>query len=239
MPEARDRLPGRGIQDSPSDFGIRRGYYAVGRSRNGSGVHRSVSENKENIPPESSRSRRRRRRPKKSRLPSWYPRTPLRDITAIVAAMERRRVRLRNEAEMRRRNQEALDSPRTPVRGGSPSAPEPSVSEDTRRAIEAAQEPSVSEETPRPVQATACNSAEILEHSTPAESSPQSIRDAANDAPVAPIMPTNDQSLISVQKKLSEMQELEKAVKNRLKERKKTQKQPNTQYRRNTLMSMR
>ncbi|XP_054779197.1 protein POLYCHOME-like [Prosopis cineraria] len=39
--------------------------------------------------------RRVRIRPSRSVLPSWYPRTPLRDITAVVRAIERRRVRLR------------------------------------------------------------------------------------------------------------------------------------------------
>ncbi|XP_028754870.1 protein POLYCHOME-like [Neltuma alba] len=38
--------------------------------------------------------RRGRVRPSRSVLPSWYPRTPLRDITAVVRAIERRRVRL-------------------------------------------------------------------------------------------------------------------------------------------------
>ncbi|XP_021733998.1 protein POLYCHOME-like [Chenopodium quinoa] len=34
-----------------------------------------------------------------SRLPSWYPRTPLRDITAIVRAIERRRAELNRTTE--------------------------------------------------------------------------------------------------------------------------------------------
>ncbi|KAJ7972269.1 protein POLYCHOME-like [Quillaja saponaria] len=40
-------------------------------------------------------SRRGRGRARNSVLPSWYPRTPLGDITAVVRAIERRRARLR------------------------------------------------------------------------------------------------------------------------------------------------
>ncbi|KAL9336277.1 hypothetical protein Peur_070765 [Populus x canadensis] len=44
---------------------------------------------RENMPPPGS-ARRRRGRGSNSVLPSWYPRTPLRDITAVVRAIERR-----------------------------------------------------------------------------------------------------------------------------------------------------
>ncbi|XP_062219488.1 protein GIGAS CELL1-like [Phragmites australis] len=52
------------------------------------------SSNKENVPPVSAvRATPKRRSP----LPDWYPRTPLRDITSIVKALERRS-RLANAA---------------------------------------------------------------------------------------------------------------------------------------------
>lgn len=47
----------------------------------------------ENIPPPGS-ARRGRGRGSNSVLPAWYPRTPLRDVTAVVRAIERRRERL-------------------------------------------------------------------------------------------------------------------------------------------------
>lgn len=137
MLEARDRLPGRGngaIQlgfgirvpaeprdrfmvgrnrDMTSGFGIYQGFYTMPSNTHVHHLYRPPS-NKENIPPESSSSRRRRTRPRKSPLPSWYPRTPLRDITAIVNALERRRARLRASAELRRRNQENANSSPSP-----------------------------------------------------------------------------------------------------------------------------
>ncbi|KAJ0965109.1 hypothetical protein J5N97_026247 [Dioscorea zingiberensis] len=53
-------------------------------------------DNKENIPPWRSGRRR------KSPLPVWYPRTPLRDITDVVHALERRRARMQANAAQRR-----------------------------------------------------------------------------------------------------------------------------------------
>ncbi|KAK1287399.1 hypothetical protein QJS10_CPB19g01030 [Acorus calamus] len=82
MPEARDRIEGAAV------------------------IARLPSDDKENITPEWARSGSRRRRTSaewKSPLPTWYPRTPLRDITAIVNALERRtRVRA---STLRRMNQ--------------------------------------------------------------------------------------------------------------------------------------
>nr|CAB3450211.1 unnamed protein product [Digitaria exilis] len=47
---------------------------------------RTPSSNKENVPPVGALAAPKIRSP----LPDWYPRTPLRDITSIVKAMERR-----------------------------------------------------------------------------------------------------------------------------------------------------
>ncbi|KAK2363381.1 protein POLYCHOME [Trifolium repens] len=51
----------------------------------------------ENTPPVLARRGRTRGGASRSILPSWYPRTPLRDITAVVRAIERRRSRLGEE----------------------------------------------------------------------------------------------------------------------------------------------
>ncbi|CAA7024687.1 unnamed protein product [Microthlaspi erraticum] len=61
--------------------GIIRGNFSSWRPGNGNG--------RENTPMVSARRGRGRASP--SPLPSWYPRTPLRDITHIIRAMERRR----------------------------------------------------------------------------------------------------------------------------------------------------
>ncbi|KAJ6363348.1 hypothetical protein OIU78_003510 [Salix suchowensis] len=69
----------------------------TGRGRGGLGTPRGRGSwtplGRENIPPPGS-ARRRRGRGSNSVLPAWYPRTPLRDVTAVVRAIERRRERL-------------------------------------------------------------------------------------------------------------------------------------------------
>ncbi|KAI9159629.1 hypothetical protein LWI28_000367 [Acer negundo] len=77
-PRGRIREVGRG-----GGFGTPRGGFGRGR-RSTFGVPTG----RENTPPFGSARRGR------SVLPAWYPRTPLRDITAIVRAIERRRARL-------------------------------------------------------------------------------------------------------------------------------------------------
>ncbi|XP_020261176.1 protein POLYCHOME-like [Asparagus officinalis] len=81
-------------------------------------MSRATEDNKENIPPagylESSPLWRRRRvRVRKSPLPEWYPRTPLRDITAIVNALEKRRqqVQVARAAEGNRNGEASQESP--------------------------------------------------------------------------------------------------------------------------------
>ncbi|KAB5519461.1 hypothetical protein DKX38_023780 [Salix brachista] len=63
-----------------------RGRVSLGTPRGRGG--RTIMD-RENMPPPGS-ARRGRGRGSNSVLPSWYPRTPLRDITAIVRAIERR-----------------------------------------------------------------------------------------------------------------------------------------------------
>ena len=74
-----------------TDFGARRGGgYVSGSFRTprtgnlrGRNLHGSSSAGRENVPPLGS-GWRGRGRATNSPLPSWYPRTPLRDITAII-----------------------------------------------------------------------------------------------------------------------------------------------------------
>ncbi|GKV34624.1 hypothetical protein SLEP1_g42985 [Rubroshorea leprosula] len=77
---------GRGI--GRSGLGTPRS--GIGRGRN---MYRSPIVGRENSPTQGS-FRRGRGRASGSALPSWYSRTPLRDVTVIVRAIERRRARL-------------------------------------------------------------------------------------------------------------------------------------------------
>ncbi|KAK4281842.1 hypothetical protein QN277_013290 [Acacia crassicarpa] len=72
-------------------FGSPRTVVGRGPAR-GRNLYRSPATGLENTPPGTARRVRGRR--SRSQLPSWYPRTPLRDITAITRAIERRRERL-------------------------------------------------------------------------------------------------------------------------------------------------
>uniref|UniRef100_A0A2N9ISW9 Protein POLYCHOME n=1 Tax=Fagus sylvatica TaxID=28930 RepID=A0A2N9ISW9_FAGSY len=65
------------------------------RSMRGRNLYGSPDFGRENTPSTSTGRRNSvRGRPGSSVLPSWYPRAPLRDITAVVRAIERRRARL-------------------------------------------------------------------------------------------------------------------------------------------------
>ncbi|KAL5744116.1 hypothetical protein ACOSP7_026973 [Xanthoceras sorbifolium] len=84
-PRGRMRDAGRG----GSGFGTPRGGFGRGRrSTFGSASATRGSIGRENTPVLGSARRGR------SVLPAWYPRTPLRDVTAVVRAIERRRARL-------------------------------------------------------------------------------------------------------------------------------------------------
>ncbi|XWS66412.1 hypothetical protein CRYUN_Cryun05aG0197000 [Craigia yunnanensis] len=77
--------------------GLRRGIgFGTPRSgtRRGRNLYRSRAPGTENTPMTASAMGRGRGRATGSVLPSWYPRTPLQDITDVIRAIERRRVRL-------------------------------------------------------------------------------------------------------------------------------------------------
>ncbi|XP_077229331.1 protein GIGAS CELL1-like [Tasmannia lanceolata] len=208
MPEARDRRPGG---DLGLGFGIQRGFYVAGRLRNGHErtIIRTPPVGKENVPPESSS--RRRTRPRKSPLPSWYPRTPLRDITSIVKAMERRRARLRGAA---RRNQEIVNSP--PTTNPSPISPEPCIFEQTP--VTETLNPDILDFPPNPV-------GELKIFSDPIES------------PLSNSVAVPDLNITPDEKKYFDFDEIELAV--RVNSQRRMRPMPVKKSERSTLMSMR
>ncbi|THU51996.1 hypothetical protein C4D60_Mb06t36950 [Musa balbisiana] len=106
MPEARRATTG----DFTGGFWIRRAAYPAAmpgsRRRRIQSLVAAVDD-KENIHPSRAATCRRRPRNRKSPLPSWYPRTPLRDITIIVNALERRMRERAARARHRNANPEA------------------------------------------------------------------------------------------------------------------------------------
>ncbi|KAJ8485014.1 hypothetical protein OPV22_017499 [Ensete ventricosum] len=123
MPEARRAAMG----DFAGGFWIRRAVYPAAmpspRRRRIQSLVAAI-DNKENIHPSRAAPSRRRPRNRKSPLPSWYPRTPLRDITIIVNALERRK--RERAARDRQRNANPEASPVT-----TPAADEMNASEHT------------------------------------------------------------------------------------------------------------
>ncbi|XP_010427676.1 PREDICTED: protein GIGAS CELL1-like [Camelina sativa] len=71
--------------------GVARGNFSTWRPGNGRAGHTPfrLAEGRENMPLVATRGG--RGRASRSQLPSWYPRTPLSDITHIMRAIERRR----------------------------------------------------------------------------------------------------------------------------------------------------
>ncbi|XP_010928467.1 uncharacterized protein [Elaeis guineensis] len=137
MPEARDwvvRGAGVGTRELAGGFFIQRGMSPIPAARSGRVPSRRVADGEENIPSWAvTRSR-------KSPLPVWHPRTPLRDITVIVSALGRRRIHLRApQVQQRDHDREATPEPTLPT---NPLPLEPSISEPTP------QEPNASEDTP-------------------------------------------------------------------------------------------
>ncbi|KAG6496819.1 uncharacterized protein LOC121988399 [Zingiber officinale] len=109
MPEVSEGMDQTSSGNAVSGFWIWRPAYPTGLRRSRlSHLQNFVTptDNKENIPPTSAR---RSVRQRKSPLPYWYPRTPLRDITVVVNALERRRLRARaTNVQQRNSNLEEL-----------------------------------------------------------------------------------------------------------------------------------
>ncbi|XP_062224812.1 protein POLYCHOME-like [Phragmites australis] len=115
MPEMRDgkRLPLSDLSGGGGGFFIRRVASPGARAVRGAGkplARRfiSPSNNKENVPPVwAVRATPPKRR---SPLPDWYPRTPLRDITAIAKAIQRNRLRIAAAQQQSQRPEQSLQS---------------------------------------------------------------------------------------------------------------------------------
>ncbi|KAG6494361.1 protein POLYCHOME-like [Zingiber officinale] len=109
MPEVSEGMNRNSAENVATGFWIRRPAYPIGLRRSRSNNLQnfmSPTDNKENIPPTTARHLARQR---KSPLPHWYPRTPLRDITVVINALQRRKMRSRaTNAQQRNSNPEEL-----------------------------------------------------------------------------------------------------------------------------------
>ncbi|XP_039130198.1 protein GIGAS CELL1 [Dioscorea cayenensis subsp. rotundata] len=179
-------------------------------------------DNKENLPP--WRSARRRRSP----LPAWYPRTPLRDITVIVRALERSRARMEAAAAERRRLGIGTESSPRLLLSPSPLPPVSSPSGQT---------PS----TPHPASnisdSTATTNTTVLVTTTPPPAD-QSLETLSPPLSVKPSAKTLNP--IEAEEKLCRsIDVIEKSVLKNLKKTKEQNTRRTTTARRNILLSMR
>ncbi|XP_073010859.1 uncharacterized protein [Typha latifolia] len=187
-----------------------------------------VTDNKENIPPPWAVAARRRARGRKSPLPSWYPRTPLRDITAIVNAVERRR-RTRAAAiqqsiqgpEASLQSGNVTTSLTEEVGGSSQTPPVPVGSSDTS---DASSNPTTASLTPSPIE---CKKQSC-------SSSPSSLSHA-DHSPQTPS--TSTKPAASEEKLCSSIDDIERMVMKNLKRTRKASSKTTVQ--KSTLMSMR
>ncbi|KAG8082344.1 hypothetical protein GUJ93_ZPchr0014g46717 [Zizania palustris] len=172
----------------------------------------SPSNNKENMPPvwavKATPPKRR------SPLPDWYPRTPLRDITAIVKAIERSRLRIAASQQQSPRPEQEV--PHCPKVQDSPDATTPGSS--STQIVES------------PASSLAKGNLKIL--SSPSETSLSTPSDSKS---------TDAANLDLREKKLcSSIEQIEKMVRRNLKRTPKMAAQPSKKaIQRRTLMSMR
>ncbi|XP_020110783.1 protein POLYCHOME-like [Ananas comosus] len=142
MPETRELMARRGgaaaVGELSGGFFIRRvtspGAVAAAAAAAAARKRRlrrdSATDNKENVAPWGPVGRH-PSRTRRSPLPEWYPRTPLRDITAIVRAIERQRRSRRRATAAQQRTREGTEAA-SPPRDMTSSPQEPSDSnEDT------------------------------------------------------------------------------------------------------------
>ncbi|XP_062222904.1 protein GIGAS CELL1-like [Phragmites australis] len=179
---------------------------------------RSPSNNKENVPPAWAVTAAPKRR---SPLPDWYPRTPLRDITSIVKAVERRR-RL-SDAAARQQIQWTEDSsqsvdPTTRVQTEQGVPQGTPITQETLAAVTSG---------PGSTQVVASPATSLAEDKLKPSSSPSdcSLQTASSDL---------------LEKKLSSsIEQIEKTVRGNLKETPKAAQPSKRVVQRRTLMSMR
>uniref|UniRef100_A0A0E0K1S9 Uncharacterized protein n=1 Tax=Oryza punctata TaxID=4537 RepID=A0A0E0K1S9_ORYPU len=188
------------------------------------------SSNKENVPPSwavTLRTTPKRRSP----LPEWYPRSPLRDVTSVVKAVERKsrlgNAAARQQIQLREDSSRSVD-PATPVQtedGVPRSTPTPP----TQKLLDAAAP------CPGSTQAVATTSTAYLAEGKPKASSSPS--DCSFQTPSRP----NDPALADLMEKelSSSIEQIEKMVKKNLKRAPKAAQPPKVTIQKRTLMSMR
>nr|CAB3447085.1 unnamed protein product [Digitaria exilis] len=176
---------------------------------------RLSNKDKENVPPAGSVKVARKIR---SPLPDWYPRTPLRDITSIVKALERSRL----EDGVARQQIQSVD-PRTPVQVEQNDPRSTLQAQDTLGAVTSGLGSTSSV-------ANLATSVSEGAPSSPSDSSSQTVPFKPNDSALADLM----------EKKLSSsIEQIEKIVSRRLRETPKAAQPSKVAVQRRTLMSMR
>uniref|UniRef100_A0A0E0CMP6 Uncharacterized protein n=1 Tax=Oryza meridionalis TaxID=40149 RepID=A0A0E0CMP6_9ORYZ len=186
--------------------------------------------NKENVPPSwavTVRATPKRRSP----LPEWYPRSPLRDITSVVKAVERKS-RLGNAAawqqiQLREDSSRSVD-PATPVQKEE-GVPQSTPTPPTQQALDAAAP------CPGSTQAVASTSTAYLAEGKPKASS--STSDCSFQTPSRP----NDTALADLMEKelSSSIEQIEKMVRKNLKRAPKAAQPSKVTIQKRTLLSMR
>ncbi|KAF8652975.1 hypothetical protein HU200_062407 [Digitaria exilis] len=182
---------------------------------------RTPSSNKENVPPVGALAAPKRR----SLLPDWYPRTPLRDITSIVKLARRSRLRLSNKDKENVPPAGSIQSvdPRTPVQVEQNDPRSTLQAQDTLGAVTSGLGSTSSV-------ANLATSVSEGASSSPSDSSSQTVPFKPNDSALADLM----------EKKLSSsIEQIEKIVSRRLKETPKAAQPSKVAVQRRTLMSMR
>jgi len=225
MPEHRE-IKRTGLTDlSGGGFFIRRvaSPGALAGRRAGKPLSRrftpSPSSNKENVPPVWAVKTTPQRR--RSPLPDWYPRTPLRDVTAIVKAIERSRLRI---AAARQQDE-------TPEQSSQPADLTTTVPAEHTEAQDSLAIASGSGSTHNVVASPA---ASLGEHSFKVYSSPSK---SSLKTPTKPIDPALADLM---EKKLSSsIEQIEKMVKKNMKRTPKAAQPSKRANQRRTLMSMR
>ncbi|CAN6252123.1 unnamed protein product [Urochloa humidicola] len=186
---------------------------------------RLSNKDKENVPPAGAI----KAAPKsRSPLPDWYPRTPLRDITSIVKALERRS--RQEDAEARQHIQQTEDSSQsvdpTPVQAEQNDHHSTQQAQETLGAC--ASGPGSTSGVANLT--TSVVEGKLKESSSPSDCSLQTVQPKPNDSVLADLM----------EKKLSRsIEQIEKMVGQRLKETPKAAQPSKVAVQRRTLMSMR
>ncbi|XP_039847492.1 protein POLYCHOME-like [Panicum virgatum] len=185
---------------------------------------RTPLSNKENVPPAGAV----KAAPKRSPLPDWYPRTPLRDITSIVKALERRN--LLQDATARQQIQWIEDSsqsvdPTTPVQEQN----DPQITLQAQETqIAAVPDPGSTSVVANLT--TSVTKGKLVVTSSPSDCSLHTVSSKPNDSALADLM----------EKKLSRsIETIEKMVSQRLKETPEATQPSKAAVQRRTLMSMR